>query len=252
MKMYKGFDKDFRCRGMQFVVGKTYEESIARLCDSGFHACEHPLDVFRYYAPAGSRFAEVELDGVTDEKKDDTKRAGTKITIVAEVGLHGLIDAAVKFVFSKATWSDKDKATGDQGAASATGYRGAASATGYQGAASATGYQGAASATGDRGAASATGDRGAASATGDQGAASATGDQGAASATGKESCAMSLGIYAKAKASLGSWITLAEWKEIDYGWHRVDVKTRKVDGKHIKPNTWYSLVGGKFIESEDD
>ena len=303
MKAYKGFDKDMKCRGFQFEVGKTYEEPVADLCKAGFHACEYPLDILGYYPPE-SRFAEVELDGVDPKMGDDSKRVSEKISITGEIGLHGLGDAAIKFTFERAIWSNKDKATGYQGAASATGYQGAASATGYQGAASATGdrgaasatgvrgaasatgdqgaasatgdqgaasatgdrgaasatgdrgaasatgYRGAASATGDQGAASATGYRGAASATGDQGAASATGDRGAASATGKESCAISLGVYAKTKAVKGAWITLAEWKEINFEWHRVHVTTKKVDGVKVKADTWYSLVDGKFEETK--
>ena len=240
MKAYKGFDKDLKCRDMQYEIGKTYEEPKADLCKAGFHACEHPLNVFGYYPPAGSRFAEVDLQEVSDQRDNDTKRVGKKITISAELRLPELIDAAVKFVFERVDWKNaKDKATGNQGAAYATGDQGAASATGNQGAASATGNQGAASATGYQGAASATGY---------QGAASATGDQGAAYATGKESCAVALGYEAKAKAAKGCWITLAEWADIDNEWHRVDVRTRKVDGKHIKADTWYQLVGGKFSE----
>ena len=240
MKMYKGFDKDMKCRGYQFEVGKTYEEPEAKLCARGFHACEHPLDVFRYYAPGGSRFAEVDLGGLAKERDSDTKRAGKCITITAELKLHEIISAAVKFVFERADWSKKEtQSTGDMGAASATGDMGAASATGYRGAASATGDMGAASATGDMGAASATGARGAASATGDMGAASAVGDEG---------CAIALGIKGKASGKLGTWLTLSEWREDDDGWHRINVKTHKVDGKTVKADTWYQLKGGKFVE----
>ena len=151
MKAYKGFDKDLKCRDFQYEVGKEYEEEDAKLCASGFHACEHPLNVFSYYPPSGSRFAEVDLDATDEREKDtlNTKRVGKKITIKAELSLQGLVRAAVDFVFIQ---SDKEKkpkhATGDQGAASATGVQGAASATGYQGAASATGDRGIAIACG--------------------------------------------------------------------------------------------------------
>ncbi|QCO03056.1 DUF7666 domain-containing protein [Azospirillum argentinense] len=199
---FKGFDQNLQCRGYQFEVGKTFEHvGSVEACASGFHACEFPLDVFRYYAPATSRFAVVTLAGDTDRDGDDTKIAAARITIEAEIKLPDLIQRAVKWVFDRAKWEEGPSATGDYGAASATGDYGAASATGNRGAASATGDYGAASATGNRGAASATGDYGAASATGDYGAASATGDYGAASATGNRGAASATGNRGAASAT---------------------------------------------------
>jgi hypothetical protein len=184
MKGFKGFNKNLQCRKKQYEIGQTYEEPEAELCEKGLHFCEHPLNCFEYYPPAESRYAEIGADGVSDKTDSDTKRVAKKITVKAELTIKGLVEAAVKFVFDRATWNDNDKATGARGAASATGDQGAASATGAQGAASATGARGAASATGDQGAASATGYQGAASATGARGAASATGDREGASARG--------------------------------------------------------------------
>jgi hypothetical protein len=251
MKMYKGFDKDLKCRDFQYEIGKTYEEPTAELCEKGFHACEYPLDVFGYYAPGDmSRYCEVDLDDVSDKKSnEDSKRCGKKISVKAEIGIAGLVKAAVEYTMEKAISENSEHATGLQGATSATGDHGAASATGDHGAASATGLRGAASATGLRGAASATGDHGAASATGLQGAASATGWQGAASATGEESVAAALGISCKAKGALGCWLVLAEWAQDDeYNWHRKDVQCFKVDGENIKPDTWYKLKNGDLVE----
>ena len=242
MKMYKGFDKDLKCRDFQYEIGKTYEEPTAELCEKGFHACEYPLDVFGYYAPGDmSRYCEVDLDDVSDKKSnEDSKRCGKKISVKAEIGIAGLVKAAVEYTMEKAISENSEHATGWQGAASATGLQGAASATGERGAASATGWQGAASATGEQGVASATGL---------QGAASATGLQGAASATGEESVAAALGISCKAKGALGCWLVLAEWAQDDeYNWHRKDVQCFKVDGENIKPDTWYKLKNGDLVE----
>ena len=140
---YKGFDKDLKCRGFQYEIGKTYQhDGDAKACESGFHACEHPLDVLSYYA-AGSRYALVEQSGQLSRHGDDTKVASSKIKIKAEIGIAGLVSAAVEYVNSRCGPVDPESpasATGDHGAASATGCRGAASATGYQGAAMAAGF----------------------------------------------------------------------------------------------------------------
>ena len=202
---FKGFNSDMTCRGFKYDEGKDYEEQgDISVCSKGFHFCLYPLDVFGYYPPAYigmNKFHEVEGSGEMDVDTDDTKIACSKIHIGAELSIKSIVDAAIKFTFSKCKWVKGNIATGDRGAASATGYQGAASATGYQGAASATGDQGAASATGDQGAASATGYRGAASATGYQGAASATGDRGAASATGDQGAASATGDRGAASAT---------------------------------------------------
>ena len=68
--------------------------------------------------------------------------------------------------------------------------------------------------------------------------------------TGEDSVIMCAGNNSKAKAKIGSWITLAEWK-----WSNeknryvpVCVKTEYVDGEKIKADTWYKLENGKFVE----
>lgn len=87
MKAYKGFNVDMTCHGFQFEEGKTYEhEGEVKLCESGFHACEDPLDIFGYYAPSGSEFHEVELEGVSDERKEETKVVAKKITLLKFMG----------------------------------------------------------------------------------------------------------------------------------------------------------------------
>ena len=95
---FKGFDKDLKCRGFQYEVGKTYDlKGEVKCCKRGFHFCENPFDVFRYYSPCDSRYCEVEGDGNADKADDDSKVATSHIHISSEIGLNGLIKAGVKF-----------------------------------------------------------------------------------------------------------------------------------------------------------
>ena len=207
MKFYKGFDKDLKCRDFQYEIGKEYEEERAEICDTGFHACENPLDVFGYYAPSNSRYCEVELDA-NDQKSDDSKRVGKKISIKAEIGIAGIIKAGVEYIKDQVNWDDDKKSN--------------------------------------------TGAWSAATNTGDRSAATNTGDWSVAAVEGKESVAMAIGYNSKAKGSLGCFIVLAECKELGGEYHIVDVKSARVDGEKIKPDTFYKLINGEFVEADKE
>jgi hypothetical protein len=137
---------------------------------------------------------------------------------------------------------------GEQSAATNTGNQSAATNTGNQSAATNTGYHSAATNTGNQSAATNTGYQSAATNTGYQSAATNTGYQSAAIVEGKESIALATGIKSKAKGKIGCFIVLTEWKEINFEYHLVDVKSAKVDGKNIKEDTFYMLKDGKFVE----
>ena len=137
MKVYKGTDKNMKCRGYEYELGKTEETDSAVLCNSGFHACERPLDVLAYYDPANSRYFVAELEDVSQERKtDDTKVVGKKITMQAELSIAGLCKAQFDYVKEHTTMAHTDPkmaTAGEYGAATA-GNRGAATAR-YSGAA---------------------------------------------------------------------------------------------------------------------
>ena len=260
MKCFKGFDKDLKCRDFQYEIGKEYTEEKADICNCGFHACEFPMDVFNYYPPSDSRYCEVELEANNQKSSDDSKRVGKKISVKAEIGIAGIIKAGVEYIKEQVNWED-DKATntgdrsaatntGDQSAATNTGDRSAATNTGDQSAATNTGDRSAATNTGNWSAATNTGDQSAATNTGNWSAATNTGDQSAAIVEGKESIALATGINSKAKGKIGCFIVLSEWKEINYEYHIVDVKSAKVDGKNIKEDTFYTLKDGTFVEAD--
>jgi len=251
IKTFKGFDGDLKCRDFQYEIGKTYtlpKGENPELCERGFHAISNsvsPLSVFDYYPPCfngkPSRYCEVEVDGEVDQKQD--KVACSRITIGAEIGIKGLINAHIEWVKKHIT----NEHNAEKGKAATAGYRGAATAGSYGAAtagdsgAATAGYRGAATA-GSYGAATA-GYRGAATA-GDSGAATSRGS----SAVGKNGLAVARGNGVMVKGGIGAILVIAEENENDY-----DVKEWKavvVDGETIKADTWYKLVDGELVEAE--
>ena len=281
MKGYKGFEKGLVCRGKQYAENTVFEEDTAEICESGMHFCELPHAVFEYYAAGNNNeFTEVEAldEAITD---DDRKYCTKKLRIGAKVSVFDICKLSVNAFFSKFDFHKKiadipkESAAnaGNQGAANA-GDWGAANA-GDQGAANAgdwgaanAGNCGAANA-GDWGAANA-GNRGSANA-GDWGAANA-GDWGAANAgnwgaanagdygvaiarregntsVGKNGIAVILGNRGRVKGDIGALLVLTV---LDDNFNIIDAETAIVDGKSIKPNTWYMLESGEFVEVKED
>ena len=233
IKAYKAFDKDLSCRGFKYKVGKEYEETgDIKACEKGFHACPYPLDVFGYYAPAGSRFCEVEQSGKIDDSESD-KVCSSKIRIGAELDIRGLVKAAVSYVKERCT----NEYNAEPGKPAMTGYRGVATA-GDRGAATA-GNCGVATA-GDRGAATA-GYRGVATA-GDGGAATARGK----ASTGYNGLSVARGKNVQVKGGIGAILVIAEERDDTYD--IVDWKAVAVDGEVVKADTWYRLENGELVE----
>jgi hypothetical protein len=251
---FKGFDENMQCRGFKYEEGKSYhEDGEIQACQSGFHYCKYPLDVFGYYSPAKSRFCSVEGFGKMSNDTGDTKLAVSDLKIKAEIGIAGIVKAAIEYTRKRCTnkcnaEEGKPATAGNYGAATA-GYRGAATA-GDSGAATAGNY-GAATA-GDSGAATA-GNYGAATA-GYRGAATA-GDSGAAtsrgkSCTGKHGLSVARGNNVKVRGGMGAILVIAEENEENY--EIASWKAVVVDGDKVKPDTWYRLEDGKLIECEQE
>jgi hypothetical protein len=208
VKGYKGFDKDLKCRGFQFEIGGDYETEHVKVCRSGFHFCENPLDVFNYYPPANSRYCEVEGSGDIDRHDNDSKVACTKIHIGSEVKLTGLIQAGVKFILDRVKWDDTPATntgnwsvatnTGDESVATNTGNWSVATNTGNWSVATNTGNWSVATNTGDESVATNTGFGSVATNTGNGSAATNTGNGSAATNTGNWSAATNTGDYSAA------------------------------------------------------
>ena len=248
---YKGFGSDWKCRGHQYEIGKTYEhEGKVEACKSGFHSCEYPLDVFSYYAPSESKFAVVKAGGEISKGDDDSKIASTKITIEAELNIPKLVQKAVDFIMGKINWTNKQSNTGDRSAATNTGNWSAATNTGDRSAATNTGDRSAATNTGNWSAATNTGYRSAATNTGYQSVATNTGYQSVAEVSGEHSIAASLGEKSKARAGVNGAIVCVYRN--DDG-ELIHIRASKVGENGIKPDTWYTLnKNGEFIEVNDE
>ncbi|ECV1147862.1 hypothetical protein ELD99_26705 [Salmonella enterica subsp. enterica] len=204
---FKGFNKDLKCRDFQFAIGETFHhDGKVEACGSGFHACECPFDVFSYYPPAESRYAETISFGITDrEEGGDTKIASSSITIKDELTLPQFIQRGIEWIWSKIDKSlEQQIISGDWSAATNTGYRSAATNTGNRSAATNTGDWSAATNTGDRSAATNTGDWSAATNTGSRSAATNTGNWSAATNTGYRSAATNTGNRSAA-TNTGYW-----------------------------------------------
>lgn len=218
-KAFKGFNKDLTCRGYQYEEGKEFHTERAECCDTGFHACEYPLDCFGYYDPAHSVFHEVELSGEMDKSGDNTKVCATDIKIGARLSIAGLVKMAIDFTMSKVNKeAESDErhgfasATGDYGASSATGYKGASSVSDPTGVAVAWGHE-----------------------------ARAKGCKGA-------HLILSDWKYVGARYSDGDYMDPYD-KE---SWELTGAKMVVVDGEKIKEDTYYRCIEGEIVEVTED
>ena len=143
---FKAFGPNWKCRGHQFEVGKTYtHDGDVTACESGYHSCENPLDVLNYYDLTTSKFAEVEASGKISRHEGDSKFASASIKIKAELTLSAFIGAAVKWVIGNAS---KDSKAGDRVKA-ASGHYAQLAASGHSAQLAASGDSAQLAASGD-------------------------------------------------------------------------------------------------------
>ncbi|WP_065218411.1 MULTISPECIES: DUF7666 domain-containing protein [Butyricimonas] len=335
MKAYKGFKKDFTCRGFQFEEGKEYEEKEAVLCEKGFHACINPLDVLNYYKDIDNRYCEIELDEVSNDKKyNDSKICGKRIKINAEIGFIGLFKMGIEWlkeqtIFSKNDIEELEKSSGndakigssgdyakigssgndakigssgndakigssgdyakigssgdyakigssgddakigssgdyakigssgdyakigssgDYAKIGSSGDYAKIGSSGYNVQIGSSGDYAKIGSSGNDAKIGSSGDYAKIGSSGDYAKIGSSGDYAKIGSSGKNSVVMCAGCNSIAKAKIGSWITLAEYKYENGEWVPVNVVTKKVDGIEIKEDTYYKLVNGVFTE----
>ena len=243
---YKGFDKDFKCRDFQYEVGKTYEmDGNIKCYNRGFHACESPMEVFDCYDMLTSRFAAVEQSGKIDKEESSTKVCSSRIKIKAELKLADIIKLGVEWLKEITVPSkiEADNSSNEDDSAQ-IGSSGDSAKIGSSGYSAKIGSSGDYAKIGSSGCSAQIGSSGCSAKIG------SSGDYAQIDSSGLNSVVMCAGFDSKAKAAIGSWITLAEWKRIGDVRKPICVKTEQVDGKRIKADTYYKLIDGKFEEVE--
>ena len=274
---YKGFDKNMKCRGFKYEVGKEYEmDGEIKCCNRGFHACKSPIEVWDYYDMLNSRFAEVEQSGKIDEEEKSTKICSSRIKIKAELKLADIINIGVEWlkditspskVKADGVLNDngyRRKQIGSSGNYAKIGSSGYSAKIGSSGESAqigssgdyakigSSGYSAKIGSSGNYAKIGSSGESAQIGSSGDSAKIGSSGDYAQIDSTGEDSVIMCAGNESKAKAKVGSWITLAEWKWSDEKNRNVPVcvKTEYVDGENIKADTWYQLKNGKFEVNE--
>ena len=263
---YKGFDKDMKCRDFQYEVGKEYNmDGEIKCCNRGFHACKSPLEVWDYYDMLNSRFAEVEQSGKIDEGEKSTKVCSSHIKIKAELKLADIINIGVEWLKDVTSPSkvktdgvlndngDRKKqigSSGDYAQIGSSGYYAKIGSSGNSAKIGSSGYSAQIGSSGNYAQIGSSGDYAQIGSSGYSAKIGSSGNYAKIDSTGEDSVIMCAGNKSKAKAKIGSWITLAEWKWSDEKNRNVPicVKTEYVDGENIKADTWYQLKNGKFVE----
>ena len=272
---YKGFDENMQCRGFKYEVGKEYKMGgNIKCCERGFHACESPMEVWDYYDMLTSRFAKVEQSGKIEKEENSTKVCSSRIKIKAELKLVDIINIGVEWL-KDITSPSKVKAdgvlndngdrrrqigsSGDYAQIGSSGYYAQIGSSGDYAKIGSSGYSAQIGSSGDSAKIGSSGyyakigssgDYAQIGSSGDSAQIGSSGDSAQIDSTGEDSVVMCAGNKSIAKATVGSWITLAEWKWNDKKKRDVPVcvKTEYVDGENIKADTWYQLKNGKFVE----
>ena len=274
-KGFKAYDKGLICNNFQYEVGKEYKhEGKFKICESGFHFCENPLDVLNYYNLTECEFTEVEVLGKIDKQKDseDTKVTTNHIKIGAKLDLSAFIKCSIDFLFENIghkTILDKTKnilkkfSSGNSSQLASSGYSSqlassgsfsklASSGNSSKLASSGNSSQLASSGSFSKLASSGNSSQLASSGYSSQLASSgnssklaSSGDYSQLEINGNNSVGANIGIKGTIKGKKGNWITLAEY----YNTYKpICVKSIQIDGEQIKEDVWYILKNGNFTE----
>ena len=283
-KGYKAFKPGMICREKQYAENTDYEEVGGKICEKGMmHYCVNPFDVLNFYdlvdeSGKFSDFAEVKaLDQPISGS--DGKFATKKLHIGAKLSFAGFIKACIDYTKEQTivNMPKSDVATGDSAKIGSSGYSakigssgdyaqigssgdyakigssGYSAQIGSSGDYAKIGSSGDSAKIGSSGYSAKIGSSGYSAKIGSSGGSAKIGSSGSSAqidSTGVDSVICCAGHGCTVKAKIGSWITLAEWEYSEEKGRSVPrfVKTEYVDGEKIKPDTWYQLKNGEFVE----
>lgn len=230
----------------QYEIGKEYKEDKADLCHCGFHACENPLDVLSYYNNIDDKFCEVELDKIDPNRNKDSKICGKKIKIGIEIGFLGLFKAGIEWIKNKTIFTKEDFKK------LPSSYNAKISSSDYNARIGSFSDYARIGSSGEYAQIGSSGDGTKIGSSGYNVQIGSSGDDAKISSSGDDCVIMCAGINSSAKAKIGSWITLAEWKYSEEKQRDIpfSVVTKQVDGIEIKEDVYYTLQDGKFKESK--
>ena len=242
MKGYKGFNPGLICKDKQYQENTVFEEPEAKICEKGMHFCENPFDVLDYYdliRSDGTPNEFTEVEALDEPKTDDKKKfCSRKLKIGVKLGLSGFVKACVDFVLEK-TIAEMPSENVYSGYYAQIGSSGDYARIGSSGDSAQIGSSGYSAQIGS---------------SGDSAQIGSSGYYARINCTGSDSVICCAGHGSVVKASIGCWITLAEWK-YDGAKQRyvpVCVKTEYVDVEKIKADTPYTLKNGEFAEAKSD
>ena len=221
-KGFKAYEPGLVCRGKQYAEGETYEEAGGELCGAGMmHYCVNPFDVLNYYPLVTTKGEIIDftaVEALAEPKKDETKSATKKLRIGVKLGLDGFIKACVDFLYEKTT---KDIPTDKIN-------------------------------SGDASQLAASGDASQLAASGRYSQLAASGDASTIICERDHAVVACAGKNAKVKGPVGTWFALSEYGEWDgEGYPCICMKAAQIDGENLKPDTWYTLKDGEFVEVND-
>ena len=247
-KGYKAFKPGMICKDKQYAENTDYEEVGGTICEKGMmHYCVNPFDVLNFYnlvdeSGKFSDFAEVKaLDQPISGS--DGKFATKKLHIGAKLSFAGFIKACIDYTKEQTivNMPKSDVTTGYSAQIGSSGYYAKIGSSGYSAQIGSSGYY---AQIGSSGYYAKIGSSGNYAQIG------SSGDSAQIDSTGVDSVICCAGRGCTVKAKIGSWITLAEWEYSEEKGRYVPrcVKTEYVDGENIKPDTWYQLKNGEFVE----